>query len=51
MNLENHHAERELMRVKVSHIVNKGFREKDALLALEKNLSTLVKENTLVISY
>ena len=36
-------AKRELMRVRIIRIVEMGYKEKDAILALEKYPSTLVK--------
>ncbi|XP_016844129.1 uncharacterized protein LOC100678128 [Nasonia vitripennis] len=41
MDPENYHAQRELLRVKISHIISLGFNEKDALMALQKYPSVL----------
>ena len=39
---ESYYVQRELLRVKVTHITNMGFTKKDALLALEKHPSHAV---------
>lgn len=50
-NPDNLHAPRELMRAKIAHIVSMGFKEKDAISALEKYIDKTVSSIIIILFF